>query len=206
MRVSVTDLEAFRRLQSEDWMTDAKFQAQLAREPFERTDKAALGQSLHAAIEAFVLSGGRLRITDSPFMDEVLASVVTDGALEVKSEKSFEVAGETVTVVGRADHLVDLGIVDHKFIWRQFDHDDYANSMQWRWYCVLFGARWVRYDVRVLSLTQEHGLRITDHQEPTFSAYPRMLRDCLDHLALFVGYIHERGLGDLVADRKGARS
>jgi|CXWL01.1.fsa_nt_gi hypothetical protein len=214
LRISVSTLQAFNLLRSEEWMTDRKFLEQLDG-VFVRTPEMAMGESLHAILEAPELyrpEGDPPRYTangiswPAEIVGECLTYATPGGTREVNGyHDAGDVLGHRVTVSARADQILGAGIHEHKTKWKAFDYDGYADSYQWRWYLLVFGAAFVRYNVFAMA-DLERGLEFRGCSRFTFHPYDGLEADCAKNLRDLVEYATDRGLlGYLAANRPSRR-
>lgn len=63
--------------------------------------------------------------------------------------------GTDCEIVGMADQWQGNIVNEHKTKWSAFDYDTYANSVQWMWYLLIFGAEAVRYKVFELTYSEQ---------------------------------------------------
>ena len=66
---------------------------------------------------------------------------------EYKVRRVYRTKFGDISVTGVADQLLGLDVVEIKTKYSPISYDGYADSMQWRVYCELFGAKFVTYKV-----------------------------------------------------------
>lgn len=194
LRISTTTIESFRLLLTADWMTPERFMADIVE--FRQTPEMRAGKAFHQILEtpdACRRSDGSYAHDGLVFPGSVvgpcLLTVDRSGPFEVKATKDYRIGGRDVTVVAKVDQLLGRRIREHKTKWSQFDIDSYAESCQWRFYCVVFdGARAVDYKVFRLS-ERANGYDLDGIEEFTVYPYPAMSADCAELLERFVSYI-----------------
>ena len=105
---------------------------------------------------------------------------------ELKAEVVFQTPSGAVTLVGKVDGLDGLTVHDQKLT-EKFDAERYVDSLQWRSYLVMFGAKAFTYDVFVgkYDAGEVDGVRtlksktvtIREYHALTFYAYPGIRAD-----------------------------
>lgn len=197
LRLSVTDLESYRYWKANEDSTLDELVARLTKKdpPTPQMEAgAALAQLFEHAtpssIDAwsargwsfvFALEGDRF---------------VLPAARELKAEVVFETPSGPVTLVGKVDGLDGLTVFDQKLT-ETFDAERYLDSLQWRSYLTMFGAKEFVYDVFVGKYDRDPGgtdesgvyrkgpirlapnglVTITDYHRLPFYAYPEMRAD-----------------------------
>ena len=154
MRISVTDLEAFRYYTTSEDMTLSAFLRRLLRlEP--PSEKMQAGIAFHKILEK--LSKGEVVSQPEPgvyeydgwFFDTqgITIRLQKPDCHEIKLERSCQINGHAVTLVGIADALLGNQIIEYKTTYN-LDMPRHMDSLQWRAYCVMFGhmARSVRFE------------------------------------------------------------
>lgn len=146
MRVSATDIDAYRRyMHDEDGDLDALV-AQLRRE-LPPTEPMRAGTAFHAALEH--AEPGEVGVFEwDGYRFEIAADVEIDipEVRELKATRQYVIDGEPVTLVGKVDAMVGKRIDDHKTTTR-FDAERFLSSYQWRIYLEVFGADVFRWNV-----------------------------------------------------------
>jgi hypothetical protein len=94
---------------------------------------------------------------------------------EIKAEKVFQTPSGPVTLVGKVDALDGLIVRDQKLTER-WDAERYADSLQWRCYLDMFGAKRFIYDVFV-GRYRGRTVEVVDYHPMTFTSYPEIGRD-----------------------------
>lgn len=139
LRVSATDIDAFRRFRDREDADLGSLLRQLRRqEP--PTEAMMAGTALHAILETAEecdLKGA----TDGEFsfsfdLDEDLD---LPPIREMKATAEHKIDGCIITLVGKVDAVHGRRVVDHKLT-SHFDADRYLGSYQWRIYLDIFGA------------------------------------------------------------------
>jgi len=175
IRLSVSDLESLRY-----WRAN------------EDADLASLIQRLmHLEPPTPVMKAGRAfaklmenapqgELTEMPidgwvFRFELDAELSLPAVRELKAEVLFETPSGPVTLVGKVDGLHGISVHDQKLTER-FDAERYLDSLQWRAYLSMFGAREFVYDVFV-GRYDGRVVTINDYHRLPFYAYPEMRAD-----------------------------
>lgn len=151
MRLSVSDLEAFRYFQQDDDATLADLIAQL-RKRTPPTEPMLAGIALHKALE-LAQPGQELRSLEANgyvFIIEPDVELELPQIRELKARKDYAIDGEVVTLTGKVDTLEGLRVDDHKSTSR-FDAEKYEAGYQWRCYLDIFNADRFRWNVFEIS-------------------------------------------------------
>jgi hypothetical protein len=179
LRISVSDLESYRYWKdSEESDLDQLVARLLHKDP--PTPQMGAGKALarlfeHAQAGAFVdesVDGWNFHFQ----LDGELRLPVVS---ELKAEEVFETPSGPVTLVGMVDGLDGRTVHDQKLS-EKFDAERYVDSLQWRAYLAMFGAREFVYDVFVgrYGKDEEEGhVTIYDYHRLQFFAYPNMRAD-----------------------------
>lgn len=175
IRISVTDLESYRYWRSSEDSTLEDLIARLMkRDPptpqmeAGRAFARLFEQAEDGAYDAADMDGWRFRF-------DLDAHIELPPVRELKAESLFNTPSGPVTLVGKVDSLDGLTVHDQKLSER-FEAERYVDSLQWRSYLVMFGAREFVYDV---FLGRYDGMHVTvyDYHALHFHAYPNMKRD-----------------------------
>ncbi len=206
LRIAATMVEAFNLFHTQNWMTEDKLLGQIKRtEPL--SPKAAKGIAFHEIVEkpqvcfnryvekskgelGFLAKNG-IAFPYEP-TKKALKYINYDYPFELEFPKIYNVKGQDVLVVMRADQPQGVCIHDFKAIFSAFDYEKYSNSYQWRIYLDITGAESFQYDIFKFTETK---LEFQDKIDiKPFHDYPGMDRDIQDLLTEFVDYIEFRGL------------
>jgi hypothetical protein len=205
LRVSVTDLEAFRLCKVEEWMDLDRLLSQLRREEPPTIEMQA-GTALHAILEEVDAMGtGYEHGTKDgfTFFFDLDAELEIRPIRELKATKEYHIAGHTVTLVGKVDAFDGFNVDDHKLT-DTWDAEKYTDSYQWRAYLTILEAKAFNYNVFVGSQVHEkHGGAygnggvilgtnewvIRDFHKLTFYRYPGMEQDVFRLLTEYVRFI-----------------
>lgn len=177
IRLNVTDLESFRYYKTAEDATLSKLIEDLAHvSPPTRKMEAgrAMARFFETAkegeIDATIVDGWR-------FVFAMEAEIALPVVREMKVEKVYKTPCGLVTLVGKADGLDGLTVHDQKLS-DVLNAEKYADSLQWRAYLDMFGARKFVYDVFVGKLHDiENVVTVTEYHPITFYAYPSMGAD-----------------------------
>ena len=204
MRVSVTDVDAYRYWRSHDLPLDNLRDRLLRKAPV--TANLIVGRLLHSALER----GGEGHLEQIHGDDgtvlrfELSAELELPAMREIPLSREYRVAGRTVELRGRVDGWDAYTVDDHKATSR-FDPEPLVESLQWRFYLDMTGARRFRWNVftvqeprpaRVPRGTSELAewaaadeptpWRVTALDRLEQWRYPGMERDCVSALEEFV--------------------
>lgn len=187
LRVSATDIDAYRRYRADEEMTLEEFLAEMRRK-FEPTPAMVAGTALHKALEDSQPGDFPTLTADGhTFTFDTEADLDLPDIRECKAERDYDIAGLTVTLVGKVDAIRGKRIDDHKLTSR-FDAERFLSSYQWRLYLDIFDADEFRWNIfegrelhpRVWTIFAMHPLR-------TFR-YPSLGADVLRELTAFVEF------------------
>lgn len=187
LRVSASDLDAFRRFKASEDIPLTDLLAQLRRE-LPPTPAMLAGTALHKALE--LVEAGEfeaLEANDHRFMfaDEVEISLPDIREMKVTAER--QIGDVLVTLVGMVDAVQGRSVTDHKFTGR-FDPERFLNSYQWRVYLDLFDAdrfEWIVYEAKEVD---DRAFLVTDVHRLTAHRYPGMSDDLNRELSAFVDF------------------
>jgi hypothetical protein len=186
MRISVTELDAYRRYRDNEDVELESLLAQLRRQ--EPPTRAMLaGKALHGILET--IGAGELAVAERDgfkFHFKVDCEIAIPPVREIKGEMQFVVGNEPITLVGVVDALGGTAVDDHKLTAR-FDAERYADSYQWRCYLVMFGAERFNYNVFVGDEDAD-GFTIYDFHRLTLYTYPEIREDVLREVGEFVAF------------------
>jgi hypothetical protein len=193
IRLSVSDLETYRYWKDAEDSTLDDLVARLTRkEP--PTPQMEAGAAFAKLMEH--ASGRSLDVEEVDgwvFSFDLEGEIALAPVRELKAEVVFETPSGPVTLVGKVDGI-DGKIHDQKLT-ESFDAERYLDSLQWRAYLVMFGAREFVYDVfrakyeREPGHTDEDGkyikgpikqpgeITITEYHPVSFYAYPNIRAD-----------------------------
>lgn len=190
MRVSATDIDAFRRWRDDEEAELEPLLAQLRREMAPSKPMLA-GTALHAALE--VAEPGefsRLEALGHTFDLEIDGEIDLPPIRELKVTAEHVIDGVPVTVVGKVDAVLGRRVDDHKFTSR-FDPERFLASFQWRIYLDVFGADTFRWNVFEGRAIGERHYVIHSLHRLTCYRYPAMRDDIVRELRQFVAFARE---------------
>ena len=185
LRVSVSHLDQFRLLMTEDWMDDARYLDSVAGVK-ETTPAMQIGIDLEDRIMCIE--------RDYTYTFECTEALMLDkyDAFQVKLTLDYEgIHGCIVTLVGIQDAIAAGRVVDWKATGRSFSYATYAESMQWRAYLVMSGYKQFRYEIfQVQERTREPGtVDILAHNRIDLDYYRNIHSDVVDCLRGHVGLL-----------------
>jgi hypothetical protein len=191
LRVSVTDLEAFRLCKVEDWMDLDRLLSQLRREEPPTIEMQA-GTALHAILER----EDNVGLVESccngfSFKFQIEAELEARPIRELKATKEYHIAGHTVTLVGKVDAFDGFNVDDHKLT-DTWDAEKYTDSYQWRAYLTILEAKAFNYNVFIGAKDSDenpHEWTIRDFHKLTFYRYLGMEQDVFRLLTEYVRFI-----------------
>ena len=187
LRVSATDIDAFRRYRDDEEADLILLLLQLRRES-EPTEAMIAGTALHKALET--VSFGEfvgLEADGYTFSFETDAEIALPTIREVKATKSYEIGNCLVTLVGKVDAIHGKRVDDHKFTSR-YDAERFLDSYQWRVYLDVFGADEFRWNVFEGRESAPRNYLITAIHPLIMHRYPGMEDDVRRELAEYVGF------------------
>ena len=187
IRVSATDIDAYRRFRADEEAELSVFLARMRRqEP--PTEAMLAGTALHKALET--AGEGEVKGFEADgftFSFETDAEVDLPAIREMKATKEYRIDDVTVTLVGKVDALHGKRIDDHKFTSR-YDAERFLDSYQWRIYLDIFDADEFRWNVFEGRESAPRNYLITAVHPLTMRRYPGMREDIERELAEFVDF------------------
>jgi hypothetical protein len=195
--LTVSDLDAFRRYREMEELTLADLLRSLRREDGP-TPAMLAGSALHALLENPPADADSLAGAVSKghrFVFECDATVPVLPFREVSGSRTFEVAGNRITLRGRCDAFDGTAIDDHKLT-GQFDAERYISRYQWRAYLSIFNATKFTYNVFVGAAdgADEDGTpvwKVSGFHRLTVYRYPDLDRDIARELARFAEFARQ---------------
>lgn len=222
IRLSVSDLETYRYWKADEDATLDDLVARLTRRepPTPQMEAgAAFAKLMEHAREGELIDA---EVDGWHFSFALDDSIALPPVRELKAEVAIQTPHGPVTLVGKTDGI-DGEVHDQKLT-EHFDAERYTDSLQWRCYLAMFGARSFVYDVFLAKY--ERGRGHTDGEgtyhkgEPTgriavleyhpirFYAYPEMRADVeaavRDLAEVVVTYGIDKGQMTAPATEKGA--
>jgi len=178
IRLSVTALESYRYFKNaEDGDLD-RLLADLAHVS-PPTRKMAAGRALakffeHArdgAQDAAVVDGWR-------FDFNLDAAVALPALRELKVEEVFQTSSGPVTLVGKLDGIEGIDVHDQKLTDSLDVEGNYIDSLQWRAYLAMLGAKRFVYDIFVGRVSErEEVVTVSGYHRLVFYSYPNIRAD-----------------------------
>lgn len=233
LRISTTTIDSYRSYIEEDKLfgnivtTEEKLLSYIKREA-PPSPKMELGTAFHEILEtpqicldrfakkindkdlAFMSSNGNIFPFD--IITKCYDTIDYSFPFEVKKTKIYEIEGEQIEVVAKADQWQGNIINEHKTSWGEiyinregertsgesFNWEKYHKSCQWKFYLDIFEAERVRYKVFELAIDKTDYDKITLLGIHPFEMFPyeNIKYDRLNLLESFVNYIHFRKLED----------
>lgn len=190
LRVSATDIDAFRRFRDNEDGDLSELLAQL-RWKLPATDPMLAGSALHKALEE--LGEGEfvsLSADGYTFNFSSDAELDIPAIRECKATRDWVVDGCLVTLVGKVDAVQGKRIDDHKLT-GHFDSERFLNSYQWRIYLEVFGADEFRWNIFEGRETEPRQYVISAVHPLTIHRYPGMEADVLHELRAFLWFARE---------------
>lgn len=175
-----------------DSISTEEMEARLTRGPDDDdapSEAAALGTAWHTAV-AFGDDGGG--VFELASVERGRAGL--DGwASEVEGSVVLDVDGVPVRVTGHADWLLGLEMVEMKTSLKPIATDKYADSMQWRCYCLIFGIERVTYRQAHLDEARDGRVFARAIDDVVMYAYPRLRDDVVTCLRALLAFAAARG-------------
>lgn len=198
LRLSVTDLDAYRYFREHEDADLAAFLAQMRRKG-EQTEAMKAGSAFHLALE-HAKDGTHATLEAEGYTFELAPEVelAIPAIREIKATKLYRIDGADVTLVGKVDAISGRVIYDHKLTGR-FDPERFLGGYQWRAYLDIFGADafvWNVFEGRAVEGdgpsdkqdAPDPGIRYRINQVHDLRAYryPGLARDLLREIEGFV--------------------
>jgi hypothetical protein len=189
MRISVTELDAYRRYRDQEDVELEQLLLQLRK--LEPPSQAMLaGKAFHYVLE-HAKPGEELttaKVDDFTFRFQLDCALELPRVRELKGEIVVMTSVGPVTLVGVVDGL-DGPVIDYKLTSR-FDAERYADSYQWRCYLVMFNAEEFSYRVFVQREDTHTGDIVVYEYHPfSFYAYPGMREHVLREVEQFAVFL-----------------
>lgn len=218
-RISATTLEAYRLYLTTEWMDFDRLAEQL-RGKQETTPLMVRGTSLHEILEMPPEQrSARFGITVSAADKNVgypqswtkraykhlgwawdadsVDAIQSDGGInEMKVTYDVETTHGIATLVAKADKVNGLHVIDYKTTANKFKAEKYLDSVQWRIYCLAFGANAFTYRVFELAGGNEPTLdpiAVKETHDLPCTPYLGMATDVHDLTEDFVGFCLHHG-------------
>lgn len=192
LRVSASDLDAYRYFMTNEDATLDSLLARLRRE-VDPTPAMEAGTALHHALEhGEPGEHGEMSALGYTFTFQAEAAIDLPPVRECKTTGEYVVDGCAVTLVGKVDAIHGLRIDDHKLTGR-YDAERFLMSYQWRAYLDLFGADEFRWNIFVGRPERDDPRRyvITEFHPLRMHRYPDMQEDLAAGLRSFVSFARQ---------------
>lgn len=187
MRVSVSDVDAFRYWRANDLPMENLRARLLRTEP--PSPAMAVGRLLHSVLERSgeaeldEVTGGGITLRF-----ELDVEILLPHVREQFISKTYSVAGGEVEMRGRVDAMTRSAVEDHKTT-SHFNPEALIDSMQWRYYLDMTGRprfAWNVFTLREPLVGDPDVWRVVGLDRVEQWAYPQMREDCEAALADFV--------------------
>lgn len=110
--------------------------------------KMIAGTIFHCSIQNLPYEEDSRIEFDSNDLEEARNKIDSRSSIfEYKIRKTYETTRGDVIVTGVADQIVGDTICEFKTTYGAFSYDRYADSIQWKAYCSIFGVEMVKYQV-----------------------------------------------------------
>ena len=199
IRVSTTTLEAYRRAVQTEFGNADELAAQIRGEPTPISWQMQAGMAWHSVLAAkdyiwdeeheWADVGGRSWVFDKNAARSS-RNHIGPGLWEVKATTQLD----GVTVVAQADHVRGLVIQDAKTKFSNPDARDYEQSLQWRFYLLVHGARLFEYNLFDFADPKGGYCELRNIVSFAFWPYAGMEQDCRRWLHSFLAWAEGRGL------------
>ena len=190
IKISATQLESYRRL-LDGALSPEQFERQLLRldPPNEMMSKGIAFHEMMQTEDPSVFEG---MFSSDCIADARSKMDYRSKVFEYKVRRVYRTKYGDISVTGVADQLLGLDVVEIKTKYSPISYDAYADSMQWRVYCELFGARFVHYKVFEFADTQADDFK--NYQQFTFARPAYNDAKVFDYVHFLHEYITIRGL------------
>lgn len=183
LKISATQLESYRRL-IDGTLSPDQFERQLLRldPPNAMMEKGTAFHEMLQTEDPIVFDG----IFSSDCITNARSKMdYRSKVFEYKVRRQYRTKFGDISVTGVADQLLGLDVVEIKTKYSPISYDAYADSMQWRVYCELFGAKFVTY--KVFEFADVEADNFKNYQQFTF------IRPAYNDAKVFdmIHYLHE---------------
>lgn len=193
--VRATTLESFRLFMDPDvsFISAEEMDERLRRgqdDGDEVSAEASLGKALHETVAGTYVG--------AVLFDAKSVEKTRWGLLGVPSEVDgstiVDVSGTPVRLTGHADYLLGLDLLDLKTSRKPIPPDRHADSMQWRAYCLIFGAKRVTYRHVQLDEDDDGVFYAKSIEDVQLYPYPELRADVVRCLQALLDYARSRDL------------
>ena len=196
LKISATQLEAHRRY------LDGKITLEQLRSQLLRLDPPnelmALGTKFHELLQADTVTP---RLCEPTFEYGQILEARSQidyrcKAFEVKLRSTIDTHyGEPIVITGVADQLLPDKVVEYKTRYSPFQYEGYAESMQWRLYCLLFEVPAVNYKVwEMKRMEQTNFCTVKSYNDFTLYEYPAMRSEIREAVTELVRLLFRLGI------------
>ncbi len=203
IKISVTNLEAFRRICEEQYAFEGELIDSIKGKRTESW-QARAGTGVHSLLERGPLAVGEEFPCGDYLVDQETDAAIRQAVvLPPADERTPEckiytpIAGPIPVVLsGRIDLLWGSILFDHKCKFSSWAAQDYEPSLQWRLYLLMTGCRCFVYNVLSFYEPKEKGdlLRFKGAEVLRFWAYPAIGEDCVQWIGRFMEWAQQRRL------------
>lgn len=194
IRLTVTNLESFRRYREHEELTLAQLLREIRKER-PQTPAMRAGEVLHSILEKPPADAEWLEVIERDgyrFRFDIDGEIVLKPFRELFGKRIYYIGRTEVELRGKADSIDGVGIDDHKLS-KSFDAQRYHDSCQWRAYLSIFGADRFTYNVFVGG---EEGRAedgpvewlIDEFHQVTFYRYPELEAEIIRELEQYVDF------------------
>jgi hypothetical protein len=179
LRLSVTDLESMRYFKSAEDASLDKLILDLAHVSAP-TAKMEAGRAMAKFFEGAECDSiiGDVKIDGWTLCFALDAEIDLPQVREMKIEQEFSTASGPVVLVGKVDGFHGVTVRDQKLTESLDAEGRYTDSLQWRAYLAMLGAKRFIYDVFVGKVVEEERtVLIREYHRLPFYAYPDMQSD-----------------------------
>ena len=198
MRVSVTDVDAYRYWQQNEWMTEDALVDRLYRRTTPPASAVA-GIKLHNLLENAKSTdfSGTVHETDDgwSFDFSKINLVITDGPHEVPVTRIYKYDDFDIELSGRADAIDYDTVIDYKTTSKPLDIDkNYRDSFQWRAYLDMLGLEKFTYVVLEINVRESTDIsyKFRSVHDVDFYSYAKLTDDVRSMVFEFMSYINTR--------------
>jgi len=183
LKISATQIESYRRL-IDGTLSPDQFERQLLRldPPNAMMEKGTAFHEMLQTEDPSVFQGTFSSDCINNARDKI---DYRSKVFEYKVRRQYRTKFGDISVTGVADQLIGLDVVEIKTKYSSISYDAYADSMQWRVYCELFGAKFVTY--KVFEFADVEADNFKNYQQFTF------IRPAYNDAKVFdmIHYLHE---------------
>lgn len=168
LKLSATQLETYRRYLSDkvslrqliEWWTTKQ----------EPSLKMVSGSIFHAKLQGMQhAEDSRINFDENDIIEARQKLDLSSEIFEYKLRVPIQTKHGKIMFTGVADQIVGNIVHEYKTTYSSFNYDQYAESMQWRAYCHIFGVEKIKYHVWTLSEPKGDGeiIKVKDYNSMT---------------------------------------